>query len=691
MKINQAIAGLCLAALLSACGGGGGDSAPAPIANTAPVSNAGPNQSVMALVLVTLDGSASTDANSDPLTYLWTLSSKPAGSVAVLSSSTLVKPTFTADIAGSYGASLVVNDGKDNSATTTVTVTAAVANAAPVANAGAAQNVVAGTVVTLTGAVSSDANNDPLTYAWTLTSKPPGSAAALTNATAVAPTFVADMAGSYMATLVVNDGKLNSAAATITVTAAVANVAPVANAGVAQNVVAGNLVTLDGSASSDANGDLLTYAWTLTSKPAGSAAALSLVTSAKPTLTVDMAGTYVATLVVNDGKLNSTASTVTIEKQPPRPLTNLEKRVVEAGNSFGLKLFNEISKDEANKNVFVSPLSISMALGMTLNGANGSTLNAMQNTLGLAGLTNQEINETYKNLIALFTGLDSKVIFQIANSIWHRPELQVELEFINTNKQYFNAEVNSIDFGSPSAAPTINGWVDKSTNGKIKEIVPNPIPRDVVMYLINAIYFKGPWKDAFKPANTRDETFYQADGSTVTRKMMNIHSRFGYFADNDVQVVDLPYGTGGYSMTVVLPKKGLNVDQLVATTDASRWASWIGGLKKIEMQLGLPKFTVEYKRELKEDLKILGMSIAFSDHHADFTRIDRHGGLYISAVQHKTFVDVNEEGTEAAAVTSVEVSRVSAPPVVRIDRPFLFVIRESHTGGVLFIGKIHAL
>ncbi len=157
-------------------------------------------------------------------------------------------------------------------------------NVAPIANAGAAQNVVAGSTVTLNGAASSDANGDVLTYVWTLTSKPAGSAAALTNATAVAPTFVADKAGSYVATLVVNDGKLNSAAATITVTAAIANVAPVANAGVAQNVVAGSLVTLDGSASSDANGDSLTYAWTLTSKPAGSSAALTSATSAKPTL-----------------------------------------------------------------------------------------------------------------------------------------------------------------------------------------------------------------------------------------------------------------------------------------------------------------------------------------------------------------------------------------------------------------------
>jgi hypothetical protein len=285
--------------------------------NVAPVANAGTVQSVLTGAVVTLDGSTSSDANNDTLTYVWTLTTKPTGSAAALSSATSAKPTFSADMAGSYIASLVVNDGTVNSTATTVTVTSSTANAAPVANAGVAQNVVAGSTVTLNGAASSDANGDALTYAWTLTSKPVGSTATLASANVVSPTFVADKAGSYVAMLTVNDSKLNSAAATITVTAAVANVAPVANAGVAQNVVAGSLVTLDGGASSDANGDSLTYAWTLTSKPAGSTAALSSATSAKPTLTADVAaGTYVATLVVTDGKLLSASATVTITVVP---------------------------------------------------------------------------------------------------------------------------------------------------------------------------------------------------------------------------------------------------------------------------------------------------------------------------------------------------------------------------------------
>jgi hypothetical protein len=315
MNFQTILVTALLSVALAACGGGSGGSVPVPPPsndNVAPAASAGANQRVMTGAIITLDGSASSDANSDPLTYAWTLTSKPAGSAATLALATSAKPTFTADVAGTYVATLIVNDGKINSTAATVTVTAAIVNAAPVANAGAAQSVVAGSVVTLDGSASSDANSDPLTYAWTLTSKPAGSTAALSLATSAKPTFTADVAGTYVASLTVNDGKVGSTAVTVSITAAVVNAAPVANAGVAQNVVAGALVTLNGRASSDANSDPLTYAWTLTSTPSGSAAALTGTTSAMPTFTADVAGTYVASLIVNDGKVNSTATTVTV-------------------------------------------------------------------------------------------------------------------------------------------------------------------------------------------------------------------------------------------------------------------------------------------------------------------------------------------------------------------------------------------
>lgn len=308
-------ASFLLLGLLSACGGGGGGDAQAPqqpVSNTAPVANAGSAQNVMVGNSVTLDGTASVDANGDTISHTWVFISRPAGSTAVLSLPSSAKPVFTADVAGTYVISLIVNDGKINSAPSNVTVTAAFVNAAPVANAGSVQNVVAGTTVTLDGTASSDANGDALTYAWTLISKPTGSGAILALPNSVKPTFVADIAGTYTFSLVVNDGKIDSSAVTVAIEASTINAAPVANAGLAQNVVTGTLVVLDGAASSDADGDKLTYVWSLMTKPAGSSAFLNGFSSKWPSFTADVAGTYVFALVVNDGKVNSAVSTVAI-------------------------------------------------------------------------------------------------------------------------------------------------------------------------------------------------------------------------------------------------------------------------------------------------------------------------------------------------------------------------------------------
>ena len=284
----------------------------ATAANVAPVANAGPAQSVVVGAQVTLDGSGSTDGNlGDVLTYSWTLS-RPDGSAAQLDSATSAKPKFTADVAGTYLATLTVSDGKVSSNFSMVRVVVSAANAAPVANAGPAQSVVLGADVTLDGSGSSDANLDVITYSWALVSKPASSTAALDSATAVKPKFKADVAGSYIWALVVNDGKVSSSnLSTVTITASAANAAPVANAGSSQNVITADKVTLSGSGS-DANGDTLTYKWYLVSKPAGSAAALTGDTTAAPTFVADLVGTYVAVLVVNDGKVDSAVASTTV-------------------------------------------------------------------------------------------------------------------------------------------------------------------------------------------------------------------------------------------------------------------------------------------------------------------------------------------------------------------------------------------
>jgi len=369
-------------------------------------------------------------------------------------------------------------------------------------------------------------------------------------------------------------------------------------------------------------------------------------------------------------------------------LTSLDKNVIDTDRNFGLKLFKEIAKEE-DGNIFVSPLSVSMALGMTYNGAGGSTKEAMHRTLEYGSLDIKEVNESYKKLIELLTGLDSKVKFQIANSIWYRQEWTFEEVFLNLCRTYFNAEVSGLDFNAPNAKNIINGWVNDNTNGKIKEIV-DIINGEDVMFLINAIYFKGTWKYEFDVSKTKDDLFTLPDGSKKPCRMMIQEGDFQYFQNDDFQAVDLPYGDGNFSMTILLPHPEKDINQLITQLNDENWNLWMNSFTKQQGTLELPRFKLKYEKKLNDALNALGMGIAFNG-QADFTEMYKPGGLFISRVKHKTFVEVNEEGTEAAAVTSVVVSYESVEPSgfsMRIDRPFIFVIRENLSNTMLFVGKI---
>jgi serpin B len=374
----------------------------------------------------------------------------------------------------------------------------------------------------------------------------------------------------------------------------------------------------------------------------------------------------------------------------PRDLTAAEEGLIGSDNVFGLKLFREINLQElANANIFISPLSVAMALGMTYNGAAGETQAAMQETLELQGLTIEEVNESYRSLIDLLRNLDPNVEFILANSIWYRNDLPVKQAFLDVNREYFDADVTGLDFASPSAARTMNAWVDEQTNGRITEIVDDPIPSWLVMFLINAIYFKGDWTYQFHKDLTADGPFFLEGGGQVQVPMMRTRGEIeiGHFFDSEVEAVDLVYGGKAYSMTIVMPAGDGGVSALVQSLDAARWAEIIDGLTTVESQVWMPKYTLEYELELNQVLTALGMGIAFEELAADFSEI-ADWQLYIDKVKHKTFVDVNEEGTEAAAVTSVEVGVVSMPPTVFIDRPFVFAIREKFSGTILFMGRI---
>ena len=374
-----------------------------------------------------------------------------------------------------------------------------------------------------------------------------------------------------------------------------------------------------------------------------------------------------------------------------RELTEIEKKVVSSSEEFGLKLFNQVNTFEGEKNIFISPLSISMALGMALNGANGSTYEAMQSTLEFNSLTNQEINEAYNSLIELLTQIDSEVIFQIANSIWYKNTMQFESEFINVNKKYFDAEVAGLDFNDPNSVDIINNWVNGNTNGKITKIL-DAIPEAAVMYLINAIYFKGTWQYEFDKDETRDDSFNLPNGEDISCKMMaQTNENFSYFENNQFQAIDLPYGDGYFSITIILPNNNLSVNEIINQLDLQNWNSWLSNFEKQTGTLQLPKFELEYDYTLNDVLKALGMEIAFVPEMADFTRLYKPGGIFISNVKHKTYVKLDEEGTEAAAVTAVEFGATSVGPggfFMRVNRPFIIAIREHNSGSILFMGKI---
>ena len=375
----------------------------------------------------------------------------------------------------------------------------------------------------------------------------------------------------------------------------------------------------------------------------------------------------------------------------PRELTSAELRLIEVDNSFALKLFREINARDPDVNLFISPLSVAMALGMTYNGADGETQAAMAEALELQHMAIGEVNEAYRDLIALLLDLDPRVEFQLANSIWHRNALQFEQAFLDINREYFDAEVAGLDFNDPSAADRINDWVNDATNGKISDIVEKPIADDLVMFLINAIYFKGDWTHQFDKGLTRDANFTLDDGTTKQVETMFHKSaaEVRIFSDDVMRVVDLPYGGDAFSMIILVPRPEADVEAVVAALDAPRWAALVDGLVDSERVVGLPKFTLEYEIELKDVLTALGMGVAFVENVANFSKMRQANDLFISSVKHKTFVDVNEEGTEAAAATSVGIGVTSVGPgPFLVDRPFLFVIRERFSGAIIFMGKI---
>lgn len=381
-----------------------------------------------------------------------------------------------------------------------------------------------------------------------------------------------------------------------------------------------------------------------------------------------------------------------IHGELPRELTESEKQLVEADKSFSYDIFRQtVSYDHVAENLFISPLSISTALAMTLNGAEGETLEQMKEALHLSGMDIEEVNQAFKSLIELLVSVDPKVKMQIANSVWHEQSLPVKDDFLQRLKDFYDAEVAGLDFQNPGSVDTINSWVDENTEGKIKKII-DEIPDEMVMYLINAIYFKGDWLSKFDKDDTRKADFFLENGETVQVDMMSQKEKFAAYFSQDVQMIELPYGDSLFTMSVLMPgDPEMSLDQFIEEeVTQENLAQWRSNLRVSEVPLELPKFEMEYEITYNDILKSMGMEHAFNEGLADFSGIADVSpqNLYISEVKHKTFVSVDEEGTEAAAVTSVGVGLTSLPPSMIVNRPFVFIIHERESGTNLFMGKV---
>jgi serpin B len=361
-------------------------------------------------------------------------------------------------------------------------------------------------------------------------------------------------------------------------------------------------------------------------------------------------------------------------------------KVVAANNTFGVNVFNQLVQQSPGNNVFISPASISMALSMVYNGALGNTKSAMQGTLAYQNLDFNTINKDNLALINMLKNPDKNVTLSIANSLWLRQGVKFNNNFLKTVQQSYQAKASTLNFNSPEAPTTINNWVSSSTNGKIPKIV-DQIPDSEVMYLVNAVYFKGSWNKTFDKEATQNYPFTTGDGTVIQYPLMSQDGTYKYFEDNGLQSIQLPYGKSKrLSMNVYLPQ---NMSSFLKGLSYAQLNAWSRKYTESQGTILLPKFKLNYSKELSKTLTNMGMGVAFSD-QANFGSIGND--LKISSVQHVTYINVDETGTEAAAATGISVGTTSAVGpsgfLMQVDKPFVFTIQDNNTNDILFVGVV---
>lgn len=365
-------------------------------------------------------------------------------------------------------------------------------------------------------------------------------------------------------------------------------------------------------------------------------------------------------------------------------------QLAESYNEFGLRLLTQTRQAAPEKNVFLSPVGLAFALSMAADGAKGETLRQMRATLRLENAT--DLNEANLMLFQHLTGLNPKIKLEIANSLWTAHNAKIKETFLDSSLKFYEAAAQSVDFKDPATVNRINAWCGEHTHGKIPKMVQAPLdPNGLLrLVLLDAIYFKGDWFKPFEKKLTRDLPFTLAGGGTIQHPRMSRTGKFEYFENENFQEVRLPYAGNAISMYVFLPKKGL--DDFLQNLTMENWRHWVHWPDSRQGTLELPRFKLENEYDFKKALMALGMTAAFSA-HADFSGISSEP-LHIGWVKQKTYVDVNEEGTEAAAVTGIGIVamalRHEEPPFrMVVDRPFFLAICDDESGTILFLGAIN--
>ncbi|MCX6325409.1 MAG: serpin family protein [Bacteroidia bacterium] len=373
----------------------------------------------------------------------------------------------------------------------------------------------------------------------------------------------------------------------------------------------------------------------------------------------------------------------------PINLTADQVSLIESENSFAFDIFKKVIENSGgSENIIISPLSISYALSMTLNGANGATRDAMLEALRVNGITPEIINNSYKNLSEELLNVDKRVLISIANSVWTENNFVVKTPFTDILTGFYNAESKSFDIADQLAPEQINNWIESKTNGLIKNMV-DKLNDNTVMLLINAIYFKGKWKSQFDVKNTVQRSFYKPGELTVEVQMMKQTADFKIFTGDKFVLAEFPYGQGNFVMDVILPDDYNEVNGIIPLLNDNNFKGWINQMGERKTDLTFPRFKYGYKKQLKDVLTNMGMGIAFTG-NADFSNISDID-LLINDVTHQAFIETNEEGTEAAAATIVDVGLTSMPLnpfALNVDHSFLYIIRETTTNSILFMGRV---